>query len=618
MNNLPLKPHSVDYNSVDYKIASLVPDVDLSLRKELQIALRTLRDAENIPATILSVARLVEGQEGLLGRIAASKQSPERLKGNVLIKQIDELQQQGVIPDTVASDMHWIRIRANIARHRKERVCLTLSEAEKALDFALNMVQWFYCEHLNGCCSAGIYASHPLNLVTLQDHFDALRQEFLSKKLDEPPRNRERIVGLRPIGAQNNFEDRNEAIGKIRLWLQDPAIKIISISGRSGIGKTALLARICSEIEAGKLPIGPSATPIDNIGILYFHCTENVTHFIDNLFEGFGCLLGSPHREELTRCYEDTALDIESKIILLLSKLQEGRFLLVMDNVERWLSSNQTFQDPTVTLFVNCCLSTSHSLLILVTSQSRLWLSSEGLKSARFLSLEQGLPIRESVSLLRALDPDGDLGLRHATEAVLAEAAHLTSGVPRALEAIAGILAQDATLSVEQLLADAALFQGQIVESLIAEGVRRLSTNHRLVLEVLAIYNTAVPVLAIDYVLQPLLSRSQVQSALSALASSYMVIGQRGKDAYTLSSLDRQYVYEQILVSGTGLDLYQGQLRTVQYFLSSAQEWIRNVRTPQEESALKWFEENVDSVRRAVEWAEASGEWQVGAELVSS
>jgi hypothetical protein len=121
----------------------------------LRQALRTLRAADNPPGAIIHVSRLLEGERGLLGEIALA--AGHKLRGYDLNAQIEELAGKGIVPAEIASDLHWIRVRANKARHNMEKAMLTARDGEVALDRALRIVEWFYCEWEKGPCAESIY-----------------------------------------------------------------------------------------------------------------------------------------------------------------------------------------------------------------------------------------------------------------------------------------------------------------------------------------------------------------------------------------------------------------------------------------------------------------------------
>jgi tetratricopeptide (TPR) repeat protein len=54
------------------------------------------------------------------------------------------------LPDEMASYLHTLRTLSNKADHAAERVTLTLSDAENALNMFMRVLEWFYCESEHG------------------------------------------------------------------------------------------------------------------------------------------------------------------------------------------------------------------------------------------------------------------------------------------------------------------------------------------------------------------------------------------------------------------------------------------------------------------------------------
>jgi hypothetical protein len=142
-------------SSVDERVAALKPEVNKDLRTEIQHALVTLREAGNIPGAFMTISRSLEGHDGLLGLIASA--CGYTLKGFNLEKQINELAERGIIPGEIASDLHWIRVRANKARHKSEKKTLTVNDGEMCLDRALCVIEWFGCQYEHGPLLRTIY-----------------------------------------------------------------------------------------------------------------------------------------------------------------------------------------------------------------------------------------------------------------------------------------------------------------------------------------------------------------------------------------------------------------------------------------------------------------------------
>src|SRR5262249_40109515 len=114
------------------RIDALPSGAGENIRTGLHDAVRVLQEVGNVPGAIMILSRLLEGENGLLGMIASSRR--HRLKGANLDSQIEELSQKGAIPPEIASDLHWIRIRANRARHNIERTHLGGDDADMAIN----------------------------------------------------------------------------------------------------------------------------------------------------------------------------------------------------------------------------------------------------------------------------------------------------------------------------------------------------------------------------------------------------------------------------------------------------------------------------------------------------
>jgi hypothetical protein len=136
------------------RVSGLSAGVDDGTRTELEKAVQTLSfPARNFRGTILTVAPFFEGEHGLLGRIAAA--DGRKLKGHNLDAQIEELAARGLLPVKVASDLHWIRIRANKARHNEP---VLEDDARTALHLTLMVLEWWYCECGLGPRIANLFA----------------------------------------------------------------------------------------------------------------------------------------------------------------------------------------------------------------------------------------------------------------------------------------------------------------------------------------------------------------------------------------------------------------------------------------------------------------------------
>jgi hypothetical protein len=389
--------------------------------------------------------------------------------------------------------------------------------------------------------------------VTLQGELERLRRDLVTEGHRLRRTEREAVVGLRFADVGTFFKNRVDQLALLRRFLGDQAAKLVCIVGRGGIGKTALLSRVCAEIESGELRLSGAtgatgATGAD--GIVYVSCRSTDRPTLERLFYDIGRILGGTHERQLMECWGDPSQSLDGKVRFLLSKLRVGSYLLVLDNLEDALAADNVLADPALRTFVELCLATPHALRLLATSREQVVLSGPAARAARIVPLDRGLPESEGVALLRDLDPEGAFGLRDADEELLREAVHRCYGLPRALELVAGILASDPTLTLGQLLGDAALFTQQVVENLVAEHYVRLADDQRRVLEALAVYGKPVPAAAVRHLLEPFFSALDVPGCLRALVRSYFVSYSRGRDLYELHPIDQQHAYARIPEAG--------------------------------------------------------------------
>ena len=191
----------------------------------------------------------------------------------------------------------------------------------------------------------------------------------------------------------------------------------------------------------------------------------------------------------------------------LLEAFPSGRTLVLLDNFEDVVDGETgKLHDQELEEALRALLELpAHGVKVIITTRvapRALLLCEPGRQ--RSLALDEGLPSPFAEKILRAQDPDGKLGLRDAPEALLATARERTQGYPRALEALAAILATDRSTTLEEVLADTErLLPEQVVEALVGEAFSRLDPLAQQVMQALAALAAPVPEAAVDYVLQP-------------------------------------------------------------------------------------------------------------------
>ncbi len=160
------------------------------------------------------------------------------------------------------------------------------------------------------------------------------------------------------------------------------------------------------------------------------------------------------------------------------------------------------------------------------------------------LSLDEGLGSPYAEEVLRARDPDGRLGLKTARDELLDQARQRTRGYPRALEALAAILAADRNTTLPELLDQTARLPGNVVEVLVGEAFNRLDPLAQQVMQTLAIFTVPVPPVAVDYLLQPYRPAVDAAPVLARLVNMQFVRRDLGR--YYLHQVDRDYALSRV------------------------------------------------------------------------
>jgi tetratricopeptide (TPR) repeat protein len=349
-------------------------------------------------------------------------------------------------------------------------------------------------------------------------------------------------------------------------------VRLVSVVGRGGMGKTALVSRVLADLERGVVEtseVSETSEVLQGIdGILYLSARSTGLG-LERIYADVGRMLGEPAASQLAARWAGDA-PLAAKVETLLEAMRDGLYIILLDNLEDALAEDSTIAEEGLRLFVERCLTQPDGVRLVVTSREEVKIAAATLRSARSIPLREGLPEEEAIALLRDLDPQGTLGLRDAPEEDLRRAAQFTQSIPRALEILAGILHQDPTTSLSKLLADETTLGEQVVEQLLAEGYRRLGEDERRIMEALAVFDRPVDETAIAYLLHPWFPGLDVRASLRRLVSGYFVSVNRFTGEYSLHPLDRDYAYRQ-LPEDEGADAYNRrnlELRTADFYAS--------------------------------------------------
>jgi hypothetical protein len=78
---------------------------------------------------------------------------------------------------------------------------------------------------------------------------------------------RAKFVNPPPMTAPGYFQDRQVETGLVADFLRTPELRVMTVVGRGGVGKTAIVCRLLKALEAGRLPDEPGELSVD--GIVY-------------------------------------------------------------------------------------------------------------------------------------------------------------------------------------------------------------------------------------------------------------------------------------------------------------------------------------------------------------
>jgi tetratricopeptide (TPR) repeat protein len=386
-----------------------------------------------------------------------------------------------------------------------------------------------------------------------------------------------------PLIAPTWFQDRTFETGQIGKFLKDESLRLMTVVGRGGVGKTAMVCRLLRSLEGGQLPDGGGALTVD--GIVYlsaarsFHRTS-----LPDLYAGLTRLLPDETVKQLDSVYKNPQATTRATMEALVEAFPNGRTVVLLDNFEDMLAiETGQIKDAELNDALRALMELPpHGLKIIITTRvapGGLALVQPGLQ--RRLDLDTGLEHPFAETILRAMDADGKVGLRDAPETLLSKARERTRGYPRALEHLFGILSADRDTSLQDILDNTKQFlPEQVVAVLVGEAFSRLDLTAQRVMQALAVYRYPVPPAAVDFLLQPHVPGIDSGRVLSRLVN--MQFARRDAGRYYLHQVDRDYALSQI-AEGDRADRDAVVPPLTRFALRSrAAEWFKLSRKPRE------------------------------------
>lgn len=356
-----------------------------------------------------------------------------------------------------------------------------------------------------------------------------------------PKRAGGRFINAPPAVAPSYFQNRYVETGLVADFLADDARRLMTVVGRAGVGKTAMVCRILKALEGGQLPDDRGAMTVD--GIVYLSAAGARRLTLTTLFADLAKLLPPDAARPLESIGKDPLISAEARMRALLEAFPAGRTVVLLDNFEDAVDpASVEIRDRELDEALRALLlAPHHGVKVIITTRvapRQLALVEPGRQSR--LELDRGLDSPYAENILRAMDADGTVGLKKADDALLAEAQKRTLGFPRALEALYAILSADRYTTLAEVLADPrAPLPKNVVEVLVGEAFSRLDPLAEKVLQALAVYGRPVTPVAVDYLLQPHLPGIDAAPVMNRLVT--MHFARRDAGRYYLHPVDRSY-----------------------------------------------------------------------------
>lgn len=148
-----------------------------------------------------------------------------------------------------------------------------------------------------------------------------------------------KFINPPPGAAPDYFQDRTVETGLIVDFLKKDAQRIITVVGRGGMGKTAMVCRLLKSLEGGQIPDKlqdkPEKMSID--GIVYL--SESGSHKVTfaNIFSDLSLLLPEEKANVLNNLYKNPTAGTEVKMQALLEAFPVGCVILLLDNFENYV-----------------------------------------------------------------------------------------------------------------------------------------------------------------------------------------------------------------------------------------------------------------------------------------
>ena len=351
----------------------------------------------------------------------------------------------------------------------------------------------------------------------------------------------DRVEGDRISPSVPYWRDRDERKAELRQLLLGGQ-RITAVTGRRGIGKSALVARVLSEFEQAD-----SKREVDLNALAYLSTrTGRGELTFARIYETLTQLAPESERKQLLKRLEKDGRDALPGLWEALDKAQRTVVVVLNDldgpNGLAGLQDPDTGEvvDQQLLDFLASACSTPWPPRVVTTSIRPPVLPPELRLHVTPLDLYEGLPDEDAVALLRAHDTYGDAGLAELTDEQLVAVAQRLHGVPRALELLPELLERDET-TLDRVLASPAAPE-VLLKKLVAANFDQLSEQRRAVMRILALAGVPLPERDVPEILHGVIEEEDARTAVHQLRRRRLVGRDRKSGLVRLHPIDADYI----------------------------------------------------------------------------
>lgn len=348
-----------------------------------------------------------------------------------------------------------------------------------------------------------------------------------------------RVAGDRVSASVEFWRNRDLARSKLRQMLLS-GTRITTVTGRRGIGKSAIVAKVLADFEQPD----HSRNPLEDLDALAYLSTRTGSGALTlaRIFDTIASLASVEDQHRLARRWDNAGRDA---LPALWEALRDRRLVVVLDNLDdlQYPDTGKLLDDDVVAFLVSACR-TPYAQHVVTTSVMPPRLPPELLTHVSLLELHDGLPLEDAIEVLRGLNRAGSAGLQELTDDQLAIAASRVHRIPRGLELLAQLLNDD-PFATEDLVNSNMVSEVLLVE-LVSRAYTRLGAIGRDVVGVLALASVPLPLEALCNILDGMVLESDIIATVRQLVRERELGFDRSSRVFHLHPLDADFIRDNL------------------------------------------------------------------------